>query len=249
MMYFKILGIDSPACPHDGVGSRPDLCRKPNMFSVASSYAHAKRKRIIASTYSKTAIARSNTQRLIRAHTAKVISFLNKQASEVSIDHAITGPIIVRNVFRALQSDIFTAFAFSEEHGTRYLENLKQGPNTLEDLEMESLDLLHDERRDEFFFWESEKPFKYFMCLVGRHGNDSHEKAQRWLSDLMSKHENMLRAAESRTYIDKQINTFGRSVYDKLLLWNNQETGLSLDKTDRASEIMDHASKCLIIVE
>ncbi|KAL9637707.1 MAG: hypothetical protein Q9164_002032 [Protoblastenia rupestris] len=211
------------------------------MFSFGSSQAHAKRKRIIASAYSKTAISQPRIQDLIRSRTAKVVRFIETQTSNTETSHGSSGPIVVRNVFRALQSDIFTAFAFSDEDGTRYLNRLRTGPNTMEDLNMEDMNLLHDERRDEFFFWESEKPFKYIKYLVDRHGPKTHERAQRWLSKLVSKHEERLTSSMSDRETKKPMRIFDSGLYDKLQLWRSQETGRSLDRKERASEIMDHA--------
>ena len=211
------------------------------MFSFGSSQAHAKRKRIIASAYSKTAISQPRIQDLIRSRTAKVVRFIETQTSNAETSHGSSGPIVVRNVFRALQSDIFTAFAFSDEDGTRYLHRLRTGPNTMEDLNMEDMNLLHDERRDEFFFWESEKPFKYIKYLVDRHGPKTHERAQRWLSELVSKHEERSTSSMSDRETKKPTRIFDSGLYDKLQLWRSQETGRSLDRKERASEIMDHA--------
>ena len=211
------------------------------MFSFESSQAHAQRKRIVASAYSKTAISQQRIQALIRDRTAKVADFIEKQTKSDGALHATSGPIVVRNVFRALQSDIFTAFAFSDAHGTCYLENLKFGPNTLEDMGMDDMELLHDERRDKFFFWESEQPFKSIRYLIDRHGPRSHERAQRWLSELVRKHEKQSGTSNPDWGRKKQLNTLNSGLYDRLQFWSGPETAQPLHWKERASEIMDHA--------
>jgi len=211
------------------------------MFSFASSRAHAERKRILASAYSKTAISQKRVQDLIKARTSKVTRFFEKQTSSDTTFHGNSGPVVIRNVFRALQSDVFTAFAFSDLDGTRYLDNLKKGPNTLEDLGMDDMDLFHDERRDKFFFWESESPFKYVGGLIGWDGPEAHERAQIWLSKLVRRHENRSSSDKFDRGSEKQMRMFNTGVYDKLLFWRSQGTGQPLDWKERASEIMDHA--------
>ena len=211
------------------------------MFSSTSSRAHSSRKRIFASAYSKTAIAQDRVQDIITSRVAKLVSFVGRQISSDETFHGASGPIVIRNVFRALQVDIFTAFAFADEAGTNFLDYLKKGPNTLEDLNMGEMDLFHDEKRDEFFFWESEKPFKYIGKILARNGLKSHETAQRWLMKLVKPYEAKVRSGEPVQSSEKSIKQFNGSVYEKLLLYKNPKTGNPLEWTERASEIMDHA--------
>lgn len=213
------------------------------MFSSTSSRAHSSRKRIFASAYSKTAITQDRVQNIINSRVAKLVGFVGRQTSSDETFSGTSGPVVIRNVLRALQADIFTAFAFADEAGTTFLDNLKKGPNTLEDLNMTAMDLFHDEKRDEFFFWESEKPFKYFASLLARNGLKSHETAQRWLMDLVRPYEAKVRSKKSIQSSDDGIKHFNCSVYDKLLLYKNPKTGKPLDWTERASEIMDHAGE------
>ena len=208
------------------------------MFSVVSTEAHAKRKRIFASAYSKTTICQYRAQNIIKSRTARIIKFFGQQTS-AGASSGRSGPIIVRNVFRALQADIFTAFAFSETEGTNFLENLKTGPNTQEDLGMDMMDLFHDDKRESFFFWESEKPFKYFCRFFKPNGRAAHIKGQRWLGDIISRYETRNKPKDAEG--DKQqLGGFESGTYMKLLQWRNPETGKPLDWNERASEIMDH---------
>lgn len=105
---------------------------------------------------------------------------------------------------------------------------------------MGEMDLFHDEKRDEFFFWESEKPFKYIGKILARNGLESHEMAQRWLMELVKPYEAKVQSREPVQSSEKSIKQFNGSVYEKSLLYKNPKTGNPLDWTERASEIMDH---------
>ena len=167
------------------------------------------------------------------------MDFLERQSSSNATFHGSSGPVVVRNVYRALQADLFTAFAFAEGEGTHFLDHLGEGPNTVEDLGMGMMDLFHDEKRDDFFFWESERPFKYISKFLARNGPKSHEKAQRWLMELVRPHETRLKSRNPVKSTD--LRQFNGGVYEKLMFYKNPETGSPLDWTERASEIMDHA--------
>ena len=180
-------------------------------------------------------------QSIIKSRVAKIMGFLEMQSSSNSTFHGSSGPIVVRNVFRALQADVFTAFAFAEGEGTNFLNHLEKGPNTIEDLGMGMMDLFHDEKRDEFFFWESERPFKYIGKFLARNGPKSHERAQRWLMELVKPHEARLKSQNPIKSTEKDLRQFSGGVYEKLMFYKNPETGNPLDWTERASEIMDHA--------
>lgn len=212
---------------------------KPNMFSIASTQAHAKRKRIFASAYSKSAISQYRAQNIIKSRTAKVLDFIGQQTSTNASPLGKSGPVIVRNVFRALQADIFTAFAFSETNGTKFLENLKAGPNTLEDLGMDMMDLFHDDKRESFFFWESEIPIKFLGRFIRPNGLAAHIRGQRWLGEIICRYEtkNKIKDVEGD---EQQLEKLECGTYNKLLQWRSPETGKSLDWNERASEIMDH---------
>ncbi len=214
------------------------------MFSFGPAQAHAKRRRVFASAYSKTSISQSQVQNIVKTRTATLLRFIDGQISNENTVFGISGPLVVRNVFRALQADVFTAFAFSEKDGTSFLDRLRSGANTMKDLGMEIMDLCHDERRDTFFFWESEIPFKYIGRFIATNGPIAHAKAQRWLSGLIAKYEAKLQL-EERDYPDKPLSGFKYSPYRKMLAWRNSETGRQLSWNERASEIMDHCGLIL----
>ena len=211
------------------------------MFSFASSKDHSVRKRIIASAYSKTAISQPRTQSIISSCTSKLVDFLEKHTDNISTH---CKPVVVRNVFRALQSDLFSAFAFSEEAGTAYLDRLQVGPNTLEDLGMVDMDMLHDEKRDAFFFWESETPFKYLTCLIDPNGRKAHRKAEFWLLKLVSRHMHRSLTRRSTT----RNMSLDSSIYDKLQEWSDPQSGRAMNWKEKASEVKDHAGRGVLIV-
>ena len=216
------------------------------MFSMGPRQSHAKRRRIFASAYSKTSISHFHVQNIIKTRTATLLRFIDQQISTEDFSFGKSGPLVIRNMFRALQADIFTAFAFSEKDGTSFLERLKSGANTIEDLGMESMDLCHDEKRDPFFFWESETPFKHIGRFIVAEGPAIHAKAQRWLSGLMAKYESKLQA-EEKNNPDEALSGFNYSPYRKMLTWRNPDTGRPLSWVERASEIMDHCGLTLQI--
>ncbi|KAI4164572.1 MAG: hypothetical protein LQ342_001885 [Letrouitia transgressa] len=210
------------------------------MFSLASSEGHKQRRRIFAAAYSKTGISQDQVQKIIGSRVAKVIRFIGIQSDCRKSGQDGQTPLIPRNIFRALQADVFTAFTFSDDAGTQYLDNLGYGANTTQELGMNMIDLCHDEKRDPFFFWESEVPFKYIARFIGRNGPTLHANAHRWLSDLVSKHETN-RSGIKPTQIRSKPNQFMSSTWEKLTSWRSQETGMPLDQLDCLSEVLDHA--------
>ncbi len=140
-------------------------------------------------------------------------------------------PVVIRNVTRPLEADIYTAFAFSENQGTNFLDNLQSGANTVDDTGMEQIDLFHDEKRDPYWFWEAEAPtlFRNVFPFFWRGGQRIHIKAEKWISDLMSHYEDGV----------KSSNETPESTYGKMFAWKDVETGKPLSRKERASEIMD----------
>ena len=214
------------------------------MFSFASSQAHKQRRRVFAATYSKSGIAKQRVQNLLKARTAKLLHFIDHQSSSDGFSAGKTGPLVVRNLFRALQADIFTAFLFSEEEGTTFLDNLKVGPNTMEDLGMGMLDLCHDEKRDRYFFWESESPFKYIVHAIDRNAPIAHLKAQAWLAELAHKFEESERLAKRDNCAQEEMRYSDQGVYSKLLHWEDVN-GRPLSFEERASEVLDHIGQLI----
>lgn len=179
---------------------------------------------------------------MLKARTTKLLHFINHQSSIDGFSVGKTGPLVVRNLFRALQADIFTAFVFSEEEGTTFLDNLKVGPNTMEDLGMDMLDLCHDEKRDKFFFWESESPFKYIVHIIDRNAPIAHLKAQAWFARLAQKFEESERLAKRDACPQEEMGSSDQGVYSKLLHWKDV-SGRPLSFEQRASEALDHAGQ------
>ena len=212
------------------------------MFSFTSSQAHKQRRRIIAAAYSKSAVSHHRVQAIIEARVAKLLNFIHRQSGNGEALASSTGPLVVRNLFRAVQADIFTAFAFSEQEGTTFLDNLKAGPNTMECLGMDMMDLCHDEKRDKYFFWESEKPFKYIAHILDRNGPIAHTKAQTWLAGLAQKFEERAQLTIGPGHPQKDARGFDQGVYSRL--WRRKDnTGRNLTFRERVSEIMDHTGR------
>ena len=199
--------------------------RTKNMFSVSAREVHAKRRRLLGSSYSKSAVNRPRVQNIIKSRIGIFMNYIKNQASRDG------SPVIVRNVTRPLEADIYTAFAFSENEGTDFLKCLTSGANTVDDTGMEQIDLFHDERRETWWFWESEVPslFRYVFPYVTKGGQRMHAKAEKWISDLMSHYEDGVKTSK-----DKSDSTYGR-----MFAWRDVETGRPLTRAERASEIMD----------
>lgn len=211
------------------------------MFSFKSSQAHITRRRIYAMNYSKSAISQPHVQNIIKTRISTLIRFIAQQTSSTSRTDGKSSPLVVRNLFRALQADVFTAFAFSETVGTNFLDNLGVGrANTSEELGMDLIDLFHEDKRDAFFFWESESPFKYFARLLGWDGPVAHMNAETWVSNLISRYEASLQVSPKDMHPMNQKRLGDNSVYGKMLVWRNTQTGRPLSWEERASEMMDH---------
>ena len=211
------------------------------MFSFASSHDHKQRRRILQSAYSKTAISADRVQNIIQVRTTKLLRFLDKAATTGSVHFDQGDSIILRNVFRALQADIFTAFAFSDDLGTSYLDNLREGANTTDDLGMNLMDLCHDEKRDPYFFWESELPFKYIARSMGRHSPDLHNNAHKWLKDLVSAFELRRSRLGNPSYAPNSATNLLSGTWERLSEWRHKDSGTQLDEDERLSEVLDHA--------
>lgn len=211
------------------------------MFSFKPSRTHSTRRRIHAMNYSKSAISQPDIQNIIRTRTSALIRSIAQQTSSTGRPNGKSSPLVVRNLFRALQADIFTAFAFSESVGTNFLGNLTVGrANTTEQLGMGVIDLCHEDKRDAYFFWESESPFKYLAHLVGWDWPVAHVNMETWVLNLISAYESMAQALlKERGPDNKPLRTNG-SVYGKMMAWSHPETGRRLSWDERASEIMDH---------
>lgn len=210
------------------------------MFSCQSSKAHRERRRIFATAYSKTAVSQPAVRNLIKQRMAKLLQYLDQQASLDFATSKTSGPVVVRQVFRALQADIFTAFVFSDTEGTTFLDKLGEGPDMMEEIVMRVIHLGHEDRRDAYFFWESEKPFKHIQYLYNRSGISAHKKAESWLKELARKYESILSIEVTTEFADQKLRRLEQSPYKKICLWKDSVTGKGLTFTERTSEILDH---------
>lgn len=211
------------------------------MFSFKSSREHISRRRIYAMNYSKSAISRPEIQELIRRRVSSLIHFISQQTNSTGRPYGKTSPLVVRNPFRALQADTFTAFAFSQSVGTNFLGNLTVGrANTTEQLGMGVIDLSHEDKRDAYFFWESEWPFKSLARLIGWNWPIAHEDMETWVLSLISAYESKAQASIQGSSAENKAPRAAVSVYGKMMAWSHPETGRQLSRDERASEIMDH---------
>lgn len=197
-------------------------------------------RRIFAATYSKSTMSQFRAQGIVTTRVAKLLEYIRQQRRSGPFSGDLGIPIVVREAFRALQADIFTALVFSEKEGTNFLEDLRPG---LKSESMDVMDFFHDDKREPFFFWESERPFKYFFRFIMPSGPAAQERAQRWLGEIISRYEMVNQAPADPEDYRQHLRSFDCGTYKKLLLWRNPDTGRPLDWNDRASEIMDHMGK------
>lgn len=210
------------------------------MFALCSTKVHNTRRRIIAPSYSKSAICSPKVQSIIRSRASKVLDFLKKEAN-VNPDQE-SGPLLVRNVTRAMGVDIFTAFAFSEEDGTTYLDKLASGPNTMEQLGMSDMRLWCEDTRESFFFFESEPEFKRWSRFLAPHGRSAHRRFESFISNIVGQFDT--RAISSvKDEKGACIKNAPFSPYARLHNWKDPVMGTRLSPSERASEIMDHMGK------
>ncbi|MCJ1477951.1 hypothetical protein MMC13_006626 [Lambiella insularis] len=201
-----------------------------NMFSFSSAQEHKARRRIYAKEYSKTAVSSFNVQRILKGRVSALYQFLDRLSSQVY--DGKTGPIRVCNLFRALQMDVLTAFAFSDSNGTDFLGKLdSSNGQTLAALGMENLELFMEDCRCRYFFWESEAPFRYFSHLIAPEARLAHKNAEKWISDGISSYEVKWQRSSALMEKDELLNN---SIYGKLT------NATQLTWKERASEIMDH---------
>ena len=206
------------------------------MFSFIRRSTHLARKRMFAPVYSRSSIHTPRVQHILRTRTAKLTRFLSSQITASPTGKS--GHLIPRNVLRALGADIFTAFAFSDAEGTDFLRELNAGANTMEDLGMDIWELWHEDKRDSFFFFESQPELKRFANFLMPHGRNVHQKFEAWVVSIMKHYE-----ARVSSYLKTESEDLESSeggVYWRLLTQKNSGTRKSLSWNERASEIMDH---------
>ena len=158
-----------------------------NMFSFIPRSTHLARKRIFAPFYSRSSIHSPRVQHIPNRQTAKLTRFLSDQVTASPAgksDH-----LVPRNFMRALGADVLTAFAFSDAAGTSFLDKLQAGANTMEELGMDIWELWHEEKRDSYFFFESQPELKRFLAP---HGRNAHVRFEAWVASVMKQYETRL---------------------------------------------------------
>lgn len=200
------------------------------MFSFTGNADHAARRRIFSSNYLKSNVTSPYVQQIIQSRIEKLVGFIESAVEE---DSKKTQPIVVRNIYRAMQSDISTRFAFADSYGTDWLNKLNGSVNESKDTGMHVMDFFHQELREATFFWESEAPFVYLNQLLAPNGPPEQQNAQKWASGLFRGFEAILDESPDRDELVRQ------GVYGKLYTWRDSE-GEPLSFEDRASEMLDH---------
>ncbi|KAL9133991.1 MAG: hypothetical protein Q9175_004829 [Cornicularia normoerica] len=206
------------------------------MFSFTPRSTHLARKRIFAPVYSRSSIHSPRVQHILRTQTAKLMHFLSNQMTASPTGKS--GHLIPRNLIRPLETDFFTAFAFSEAEGTEFLDQLRAGANTTEELGMDIWELWHEDKRDSFFFFESQPEFKHFSNIFAPHGWRNHVQFEAWVVSVMRQYEDRV-SSYLKTESEEGASS-EKGVYWRLLTHRNSTTGQPLSWRERASEIMDH---------
>lgn len=207
-----------------------------NMFSFTSRTRHLARKRVFAPVYSRSSIHSSRVQHILKTRTTKLTRFLLHQTSASRTGKS--GHLIPRNFIRPLGTDIFTAFAFSDVEGTKFLDGLRTGANTMQDLGMDNWELWHEDKRDSFFFFESQPELKCFANLFAPHGRSIHARFEAWVEAVVEQYEARVSSYLKVESEEKENSEYG--VYWRLLTYKNPATRQHLSWQERASEIMDH---------
>ena len=106
---------------------------------------------------------------------------------------------------------------------------------------LDQLDLCHDDKRDAYFFLESETPFRYIARRFDSKIRVAHGKAEQWLSGLARSFEEPT-MEDSQDSKDGIVRDSSHGVYSKLWQWADVDGG-QLTFEERASEVMDHMGK------
>lgn len=206
------------------------------MFSFTSRSKHLARKRVFGPIYSRSSMNSSHVQDILKTRTAKLIRFLLHQTSASGTGKS--GHLVPRNFIRPLGTDTFTAFAFSDAEGTSFLDELRAGANTMQELGMDNWELWHEDKRDSFFFFESQPELKRFANFFAPHGRNIHARFEAWVVDIVKQYETRVSSCLKVESKEKEICKQG--VYWRLLTYKNPATRQPLSWHERASEIMDH---------
>lgn len=103
---------------------------------------------------------------------------------------------------------------------------------------MDVWELWHEDKRDSFFFFESQPGFKRFANFFAPHGRSVHARFEAWVVPVMKQYEARVSLLLKLETDEKAIPEQG--VYWRLLTYKNPTTGQPLFWNERASEIMDH---------
>ena len=207
-----------------------------NMFSFILRSCHIARKRIFAPVYSRSSMHSPRVQHILKTQTAKLAHFLSNQVTASSTGKS--GHLIPRNFIRALGADVFTTFAFSDAEGTNFVDGLQAGANTMEELDMDIWELWHEDKRDSFFFFESQPELKRFTDFFAPHGRDIHVRFEAWVASVMKQYE--ARVSSRSKVKSEETECAEQGVYWRLLTHKSPITQQPLSWHERASEIMDH---------
>ena len=210
------------------------------MFCFQHRAIHTARKRVVAPAYSKSSMCAPRVQRIVRDNVSKLVNFLEHQVRTGSNGHQ-SGSLMARNVFRALAVDVITAFAFSESTGTKFLDRLQSGPNTMQQIGMDDFALWNQDERDPFFFFESQPGFNSFLPCFAPQAKSTHARMEAYMLRLIGRYENELSqgaASEKESTVPSD-----HGPYYRLLNAKDSLSGQGLSWRERASEILDHIGR------
>lgn len=103
---------------------------------------------------------------------------------------------------------------------------------------MDIWELWHEDKRDSFFFFESQPELKRFTDIFAPHGRDIHVRFEAWVVSVMKQYE--ARVSSRSKVKNKEIECAEQGVYWRLLKHKSPITKQPLSWNERVSEIMDH---------
>ena len=187
-------------------------------MSLTHRDAHSARSCPLALAYSRGAIYGPRVQSITCQKTNQLIStirgFINDSKSDTY------GPLITRNIFRALTTDIVTAFVFE---GTEFLQNVSIGANTMQDLSMHKLNLSHEDKPKVFFFVERETEMHLLNKLQSSYSKLAHADFEHYVASI-------IRQFEARHKSNPDLEQSHESgLYNRLLSWKDPASGKALE--------------------
>lgn len=99
-------------------------------------------------------------------------------------------------------------------------------------------ELWHEDKRDSFYFFESQPGLKVVSTLFAPRGREIHVRFEAWVLRVMKQYEARVSSCSKTESEDKEV--LERGVYWRLLTYRNPMTKQPLSWYERASEIMDH---------